>query len=121
MSNTARFRDNVRSCRAGSIGLIQRKMKPPTKHETGGNMRAIKIDPYSKTITEIDISGQSEFVTIIGGDRLVLTPLDRGINLLSGEDDETKPGFGFYGLPGLKLYGVAVVVWRKQEETEAVA
>ena len=73
-------------------------------------MRAIKIDPHSKTIKEIDISDQSELVSIIGCDRLVLTPLDRGINLLSGEDDETKPSFGFYGLPDLKLYGIAVVI-----------
>ena len=73
-------------------------------------MRAIKINPYSKTISEIDISGQSELVSIIRCDRLVLTQLDRGINLLSGEDDETKPSFGFYGLPDLELYGVAIVV-----------
>ena len=73
-------------------------------------MRAIKIDPYTKTITEIDVTSSDELVTIIGSDRLVLTPLDRGINLLSGEDDETKPSFEFYGLPDLKLYGVAVVV-----------
>ena len=40
----------------------------------------------------------------------MLTPLDRGINLLSGEDDKIKPCFGFYGVPDLELYGVAIVV-----------
>ena len=44
-------------------------------------MRAIKIDPYSKIITEIDISDQSELVTIIGSDQLQFVPLECGINL----------------------------------------
>lgn len=78
-------------------------------------MRAIKIDPYSKTITGIELKvnpnrSLSELRSIIGCEQFQLIPLDRGINLLSGEDDETKPSFGFYGLPGLKLYDVAVVI-----------
>lgn len=73
-------------------------------------MRAVKIDPHSKTITEINVTSSDELVSIIRRDQLVLTLLERGINLLSGEDDKTKPSFGFYDLPDLKLYGIAVVI-----------
>ena len=78
-------------------------------------MCAIKIDPSNRTIEEIELAvdpnrSLTELRSFIGCDQLVLTPLDRGINLLSGEDDKTKPSFGFYGLSDLELYGVAVVV-----------
>ena len=78
-------------------------------------MRAIKIDPHSKTITEIELKvnpnrSLSELRSIIECDQLVLTPLDRGINLLSGVDDEMKPSFGFSCLDDLVIYGTAVVL-----------
>jgi len=78
-------------------------------------MHAIKIDPYSKTISEIELKvnpnrSLSELQSIIGCDQLVLTPLDRGINLLSGEDDEAKPSFGFSPLDEPVIYGPAVVL-----------
>ena len=78
-------------------------------------MRAIKIDPSNRSTEEIDLAvdpnrNLSELRSIIGCDQLVLTPLDRGVNLLSGEDDETKPNFGFCGLDAPVVHGVAVVL-----------
>ena len=76
----------------------------------GIKMRAIKIDPHTKTIVEIELTSLDELVSIIGNDRLQFIPLERGINLLSGLDDETKPSFGFYGVDDIVVYGIAVVV-----------
>lgn len=78
-------------------------------------MRAIKIDPYSKTITEIELKvnpnrSLSELRSIIGCEQFQLIPLDRGINLLSGVDDETKPSFGFYLFDEPVIHGPAVVL-----------
>ena len=78
-------------------------------------MRAIKIDPSNRTIEEIELAvdpnrSLTELQSIIGCDQLVLTPLNRGVNLLSGESDETKPSFGFCGLDEPVIHGVAVVL-----------
>jgi hypothetical protein len=78
-------------------------------------MRAIKIDPSNRTIEEIQLAvdpnrSLGELRLIIGNDRLVFTPLDRGINLLSGENDETKPRFGFCDLEEPVIHGVAIVL-----------
>ena len=78
-------------------------------------MRAIKIDPSSRTIAEIELAADpnrslSELRSIIGAEELELIPLDRGINLLSGESDETKPCFGFCDLDEPVVHGVAIVL-----------
>ena len=78
-------------------------------------MRAIRIDPFSKTITEIELKvnpnrSLSELRSIIGCERFQFISLDRSINLLSGEDDETKQTFGFYLFDEPVIYGTAVVL-----------
>ncbi len=78
-------------------------------------MRAIKIDPASKTIEEIELAvdpnrSLSELRSIIGAEELELIPLDKGINLLADLHGEQKPCFGFCGLDASVVHGVAVVL-----------
>ena len=78
-------------------------------------MRAIKIDPASKTIEEIELAvdpnrSLSELRSIIGAEELELIPLDKGINLLADFHGEQKPSFGFCGLDEPVVHGVAVVL-----------
>lgn len=78
-------------------------------------MRAIKIDPSNRTIAEIELAvdpnrSLTELRSIIGFDQLVLTPLDKGFNLLAGLHGEQKPSFGFCGLEEPVVHGVAVVL-----------
>ncbi|MDD4817681.1 MAG: hypothetical protein PHI85_06905 [Victivallaceae bacterium] len=68
-------------------------------------MRAIKIDPAAKTITEIELKrpNQSlqEFYDIIGCDLVQLIELDRGIILVCDEEAKLKPitgAFTFYDI-----------------------
>ena len=80
-------------------------------------MRAIKIDPAAKTITEIELKrpNQSlqEFYDLIGCDLVQLIELDRGIILVCDENGKLKPitgAFTFYGNEELVIAGTAVIV-----------
>lgn len=78
-------------------------------------MRTIKIDPSNRTIKEIELAvdpnrSLTELRSIIGGDQLVLTPLDHGINLLADLHGEQKPCFGFCDIEEPVIHGIAVVL-----------
>ena len=80
-------------------------------------MRAIKIDPAAKTITEIELKrpNQSlqEVYDIIGCDLVQLIELDRGITLVCDEEAKLKPitgAFTFYCNEDLVIAGTAVIV-----------
>ena len=78
-------------------------------------MRAIKIDPSSRTIEEIELAvdpnrSLSELRSIIGAEELELIPLDKGFNLLADLHGEQKPCFGFCDLNEPVIRGVAVVL-----------
>lgn len=79
-------------------------------------MRAIKIDPAAKTITEIELKrpNQSlqEFYDLIGCDLVQLIELDRGITMVCDENGKLKPitgAFTFYGNEELVIAGTAVI------------
>ena len=80
-------------------------------------MRAIKIDPVAKTITEIELKrpNQSlkEFYDLIGCDLVQLVELDRGITMVCDEEAKLKPitgAFTFYGNEDLVIAGTAIVL-----------
>src|SRR5574344_2226119 len=80
-------------------------------------MRAIKIDPAAKTITEIELkrSNQSlqDFYDLIGCDLVQLIELDRGIILVCDEEGKLKPiagAFTFFGNEDLVIAGTAVIL-----------
>ena len=80
-------------------------------------MRAIKIDPAAKTITEIELkrSNQSlqESYDLIGCDLIQLIELDRGITMVCDEEAKLKPitsAFTFYGNEDLVIAGIAIVL-----------
>lgn len=80
-------------------------------------MRAIKIDPTAKTVTEIDIKNPNrslqEFYDIIGCDLVQLVELDRGIIMVCDEEGKLKPingAFTFYGNEQLVVAGTAIVI-----------
>ncbi len=79
-------------------------------------MRAIKIDPATKTITEIELKrpNQSlqEFYDLIGCDLVQLVELDRGITMVCDEEAKLKPiagAFTFYGNEDLVIAGTAII------------
>jgi hypothetical protein len=78
-------------------------------------MRAIKIDPSSRTIEEIKLAvdpnrSLGEIQSIIGAEELELIPLDKGFNLLADLHGKQKPSFGFCELDEPVVHGVAVVL-----------
>ena len=78
-------------------------------------MRAIKIDPSSRTIEEIELAvdpnrSLTELRSIIGAEELELIPLDKGFNLLADLHDEQKSNFGFCDLEEPVIHGIAVVL-----------
>ena len=80
-------------------------------------MRAIKIDPAAKTITEIELkrSNQSlqESYDLIGCDLIQLIELDREIIMVCDEEGKLKPitgAFTFYGNEDLVIAGIALVL-----------
>ena len=80
-------------------------------------MRAIKIDPVAKTITEIELAQNpnetlQELYNLIGCDLVELVQLDRGIVLICDEEGklkEVKGGFTFIG-SGLIIVGTAIIL-----------
>ena len=101
-------------------------MRYETINPTGGkslrrnrrpNMRAIKIDPVAKAVTEIDVKNPNrslqEFYDIIGCDLVQLVELDRGIILCCDEEGKLKPvtgAFTFFGNEELVIAGNAVIL-----------
>ena len=80
-------------------------------------MRAIKIDPAAKTITEIDVKNPNrslqEFYDIIGCDLVQLVELDRGIIMVCDEEAKLKRitgAFTFFGNEQLVIAGTAVIL-----------
>ena len=80
-------------------------------------MRAIKIDPAAKAITEIDVKNPNrslqEFYDIIGCDLVQLIELDRGIIMVCDEEAKLKRitgAFTFFGNEQLVIAGTAVIL-----------
>lgn len=80
-------------------------------------MRAIKIDPAAKTITEIELKRPNNSLQglydIIGCDLVQLIELDRGIILVCDEEGKLKPitgAFTFFGNEDLVIAGTAVIL-----------
>ncbi len=78
-------------------------------------MRAIRIDPSSRTIAEVELAvdpnrNLTELRSIIGAEELELIPLDKGFNLLADFHGEQKPSFGFCGLDAPVVHGITVVL-----------
>ena len=78
-------------------------------------MRAIKIDPSSRTIEEIELAvdpnrSLTELRSIIGAEELELIPLDKGFNLLADLHGEEKPSFGFCDLDEPVVHGMAIIL-----------
>lgn len=79
-------------------------------------MRGIKIDPVSKTITEVDVKSPNSSLKglyeIIGCDLVELVQLDYDIVLVCDEEGKLKEVKGAFTFPGsgLVIAGVAVVL-----------
>ena len=79
-------------------------------------MRAVKIDPISRTVTEIDLkknpnSTQQELYEIIGCDLVQLVQIDRDMVLICDEEGKCKnvQGFTFIG-SGIIIAGTAIIL-----------
>lgn len=81
-------------------------------------MRAIKIDPATRRISEIELIRNpnrmlDEICLLIGCSRLGLIQLDRGIMLAVDADGRQKPmrgAFTFIGNHDLVIYGTGIVL-----------
>ena len=80
-------------------------------------MRAIKIDPVSRTVTEINLKKNpnrtfEELYEIIGCDLVELVELDRGIIMMVDEEGKCKAvqgAFTFIG-SGMIIAGTAIIL-----------
>ena len=80
-------------------------------------MRAIKIDPVEKTVSEIELTTDpnrslDELYRLIGCDLVQLVQLDRGIVLVCDEEARLKPirgAFTFFGT-GMVIAGTGIVL-----------
>ena len=80
-------------------------------------MRAIKIDPVAKTITEIELARNpnetlKELYNLIGCDLVGLVQIDRDMVLICDEEGklkEIKSGFTFLGW-GTVIAGTAIIL-----------
>ena len=80
-------------------------------------MRAIKIDPVSRTVTEINLKKNpnrtfEELYEIIGCDLVELVELDRGIIMVVDEEGKCKAvqgAFTFIG-SGMIIAGTAIIL-----------
>ena len=90
-------------------------------------MRAIKIDPVAKTITEIELAQNpnetlQELYDLIGCDLVELVQLDRGIIMAIDEEGklkEIKGGFTFLGW-GTVIAGTGVVLGGNSSKLKAL-
>ena len=90
-------------------------------------MRAIKIDPAAKTVTEIDVknpnSSLQEFYDLIGCNLAQLVELDRGIVMVCDEEGKLKPitgAFTFFGNEDLVIAGTAVILGGNADRFKAL-
>ena len=80
-------------------------------------MRAVKIDPVSRTVTEINLAKNpnrtlDELYEIIGCDLVELVELDRGIIMVVDEEGKCKAvqgAFTFIG-SGMVIAGTAIIL-----------
>ena len=90
-------------------------------------MRAIKIDPVAKTITEIELAQNpnetlQELYDLIGCDLVELVQLDRGIIMAVDEEGklkEIKGGFTFLGW-GTVIAGTGIVLGGNSNKFKAL-
>ena len=90
-------------------------------------MRAVKIDPVSRTVTEIDLkknpnSTLQELYEIIGCDLVELVELDRGIIMVVDEEGKCKAvqgAFTFIGC-GTVIAGTAIILGGSGEHLKAL-
>ena len=90
-------------------------------------MRAIKIDPVAKTITEIELAQNpnetlQELYDLIGCDLVELVQLDRGIIMAIDEEGklkEIKGGFTFLGW-GTVIAGTGIVLGGNSSKLKAL-
>ena len=80
-------------------------------------MRAVKIDPISRTVTEIDLkknpnSTFEELYEIIGCDLVELVELDRGIIMVVDEEGKCKDVQGAFTFIGWEtvIAGTAIIL-----------
>lgn len=86
-------------------------------------MRAILIDPETRTISEIAMKNPNkdfkEFSQIIGCDLVEFVDLDREITMLVDEEGRLKDfqgGFKFFGIDNLIITSKAVVIGYRREK-----
>ena len=90
-------------------------------------MRAIKIDPVSRTVTEVDLKKNpnrtfEELYEIIGCDLVELVELDRGIIMVIGEEGKCKTvqgAFTFIG-SGMIIAGIAIILGGDSNKLKAL-
>ena len=90
-------------------------------------MRAVKIDPASRTVTEIDLKKNpnrtlDELYEIIGCDLVELVELDRGIIMVVDEEGKCKDvrgAFTFIGW-GTVIAGTAIILGGSGERFKAL-
>ena len=90
-------------------------------------MRAIKIDPVAKTITEIELAQNpnetlQELYNLIGCDLVELVQLDRGIIMAVDEEGKCKDArgaFTFIGW-GTVIAGTAIILGGSGERFKAL-
>ena len=90
-------------------------------------MRAVKIDPTSRTVTEIDLKKNpnrtlDELYEIIGCDLVELIQLDRGIIMVVDEEGKCKTvrgAFTFIGW-GTVIAGTAVILGGDSNKLKAL-
>lgn len=90
-------------------------------------MRAVKIDPANKTVTEIHLAKNpnktfDELYSIIGCDLVQLVELDDGIILICDEEAKLKPitgAFSFIGW-GTVIAGTAIILGGDSDRFKAL-
>ena len=90
-------------------------------------MRAVKIDPVSRTVTEINLKKNpnrtlEELYEIIGCDLVELVELDRGIIMVVDEEGKCKAvqgAFTFIG-SGMIIAGSAIILGGNSDKFKAL-
>jgi hypothetical protein len=86
-------------------------------------MRAVKIDPVSRTVTEINLTQNpnktfDEIYSIIGCNLVQMVYLDAEIVMLCDEEGRLKPiqgAFNFLGNEDMVIAGTAVILGNKRD------
>lgn len=83
-------------------------------------MRAILIDPETKTISEIDLKRPNkslqEFYDLIGTNTVEIVKIDKEIDMVIDEEGRLKPikgAFSFFGIADLWVAGKTVIIGEK--------